>query len=377
MIILNEKKIAENIEKRIGDDVSSGRVGGASVLVKQSGKVIYRACFGNAEEGKAITEDSIFRLASMTKPITAVAVMKQVDRGLVSLDDTLDKFLPEYSDMEIGKVVDGKIVIDRPAQNKIKILHLLTHSSGIGCGEVGNLLTLSCVKDEGVDLEKVVNEHAKKPISFEPYTAQAYSATAGFDILARVVEITSGMPFDSFLKKEIFEPLGMCDTTFTPLESQWDRTVRMHRFENGEAFYEPQDRHHIFGRFPLTYFCGGAGLVSTVSDYEKFADMLLAEGKTRDHRTILSEETVRLMRTPAVPESIMPKPQRWGLSMRVITEPRYRRLPVGSFGWSGAYGAHFWVDPENEVIGIYMKNSRYDGGSEALTAANFEKDVYL
>ena len=377
MIILDEKKVSENIEQRISDDVNSGRVGGASVLVKQRGRVIYRACFGNAEEGKAIAEGSIFRLASMTKPITAVAVMKQVERGLISLDDTLDKFLPEYGEMEVGKVIDGRIKIDRPAQNKIKILHLLTHSSGIGCGPVGDLLNIARVADKEFDLESVANEYAKNPLSFEPFTAQAYSARVGFDILARVVELTSGMPFDRFLEKEIFEPLSMCDTTFTPSESQWDRAVCMHVFKDGKSSYESQDRHHIFGGLPMTYFCGGAGLVSTVADYEKFADMLLAEGKTCDGKALLSEKTIRLMRTATIPESMMAGPHRWGLSMRVVIDPRYRRLPVGSFGWSGAYGTHFWVDPENEVIGIYMKNSRYDGGAGALTAANFERDVYL
>lgn len=376
MILLDAKKVKENIEKRISDDVNSGRVGGASVLVKQSGKVIYKNCFGNTSGDKSLSLDAVFRLASMTKPITGVAIMKQVERGLVFLDDTLDKFIPEYADMNLACVVNGKLEIVGKAKNKVKILHLLTHTGGIGCGAVGEVIVRGCSYKYGDTLEDVANEFADKPIAFEPYTAQAYSGRVGFDLLARVVEITSGMAFDEFLKKEIFLPLGMCDTTFTPSDDQWSRMVLMHKFDGERSEFSPLDKEHIFERLPLTYFCGGAGLASTLSDYEKFADMLLCEGKSHKGEEILSAESVRRMRTVSIPYEIMPFREKWGLSMRVITDSAYT-LPVGSFGWSGAYGTHFWVDPENEIVGIYMKNSRYDGGSGAVTAANFEKDVYL
>lgn len=376
MIVLDRSRVKANIEKRINNDVASGRIGGASVLVKQRGKVVYKGCFGKAAEERAITENSIYRLASMTKPITAAAVMKQVERGLVSLDDNLEKFIAEYGEMEIGRVVDGKIEIVGRAQNKIKILHLLTHTSGVACGELSVALSRMMNVESEHDLESTTMVHSSNPISFEPYTAQAYSPRVGFDLLARVVEITSGMSFDEFLKKEIFEPLGMLDTTFTPTSEQWDRMVCVHNYEDCKASFEPLDRNHIFWDLPMTCFCGGAGLVSTLADYEKFADMLLSGGKARDREILLREETVRLMRTAAVPYEIMPGRQRWGLGMRVITDPAYI-LPVGSFGWSGAYGTHFWVDIENEIVAIYMKNSLYDGGSGAITAAEFERDVYL
>ena len=376
MMLLDAKKVKENIEKRISDDVASGRVGGASVLVKQSGKVIYKNCFGNASDEKALSEDAVFRLASMTKPITGVAVMKQVERGLVSLDDTLDKFIPEYSEMEIGRVSGDGIEIVGKAQGKIKILHLLTHTSGVGCGELGVALSKRCSLTGNYDIAAVAKEYSAFPISFEPYTAQAYSGMIAFDLLARVVEITSGMPYNEFVEQEIFKPLGMVDTTFTPSDEQWDRMVHMHQFDGNASAFEPINKKHIFATQPLSDFCGGAGLASTISDYEKFADMLMNEGESNDGVRILSAESVRRMRTVSIPYEIMPCREKWGLSMRVITSASYT-MPVGTFGWSGAYGTHFWVDPENEIVGIYMKNSRYDGGSGAKTAANFEKDVYL
>ena len=378
MMQLDKNKVRENIEKRVSDDILSGRVGGAAMLVKQGGEVVYKGFFGSADGVRPLSENTVFRLASMTKPITGVAIMRQIEKGLMSLDDTLDRFIPEYAEMDIARPAgDGRYEIVGKAKERIRILHLLTHTSGVGCGELGNILGSGCVYEYGVDLKQVADEYSSKPISFEPYTAQAYSGRVGFDLLARVVEITSDMPYDEFLKKEIFEPLEMKDTTFTPSSEQWGRAICMHNLVDGKAIFYPIDREHIFGKLPLTYFCGGAGLVSTLTDYEKFADMLLSGGVAKNGERILSEDTVRLMHTVAVPDVVMPGNQRWGLSMRVIAAPSYSRLPVGAYGWSGAFGTHFWVDPENGIVGIYMKNSHYDGGSGALPAANFEKDVYL
>ena len=376
-MVLDRNKVRENIEKRVAEDIASGAIAGACVLVKQKGEVIYENCFGKAAEDRSFTKDTVFRLASMTKPITTVAVMKQIERGLISLDDPLEKFIPEYAEMDIASVVDRKIMSVRRAENKIRILHLLTHTSGVGTGVLGELQGAEFSPEREYDLKSVAMEYSSKPIAFEPYSAQFYSPLKGFDLLARVVEITSGKRYDEFLKKEIFEPLGMNDTTFVPSNEQWDRMTLMHRQVNGTAEFVPLDREHVFYDLPLTYFCGGASLVSTISDYERFADMLLLGGVGANGVRIISEESVKRMRTPSVPASYMWTPREvWGLGVRVINQPDYF-MPVGAYGWSGAFGTHFWVDPVNDIVGIYMKNSYTDGGSEARTARNFEKDVYL
>lgn len=378
MIILDRNRVKKNIEKRINADIDSGRVGGASVIVKQDGEVIYEKCFGLAGVERELTADTMFRLASMTKPITCAAVLKQIEKGLVSLDDTLDKFIPEYSEMNIGALDQNKnIVILGKAIHKIKVLHLLTHSSGVGCGELGNRLSAITPIGKNCNLRSITEAYAVHPLSFEPFSAQAYSPVLGFDLLARIVELTSGISYDEFLKKEIFEPVGMSDTTFTPTSTQWNRMISLHNFKDGKAVFYPVDRKHIFENFPLTYFCGGAGLASTVNDYIKFTDMLLSGGKTADGKQLIDHDLINLMRTPAIPEEIMPGSQKWGLSVRVITDDSYKRLPKNSFGWSGAYGTHFWVDPDNRITAVYMKNSHFDGGSGASTAAAFEEDVYL
>jgi len=205
----------------------------------------------------------------------------------------------------------------------------------------------------------------------------AYSPLIAFDLLARVVEITSGKAYDQFLEEELFAPLGMVDTTFVPTEDQWGRMVNLHNFEDGKSSFLPLDKHHTMSDLPLTYFCGGASLVSTIGDYSRFAEMLLADGKTADGTQLISRELIKKMQTPSLSDQIMPGPQKWGLGVRVITGADYVLLPVGSFGWSGAYGAHMWVDPENQITAVYMKNSLYDGGAGALTALHFEEDVYL
>lgn len=377
MMTLDKVRVTQAIEADVSADILSGRVGGAALLVKQHGQDVYRRCFGNAKPDQPLTPDALFRMASMTKPITAVAIMQLVERGLLSLDDPLDRFIPAYADMDIACLKDDRLEILGKAQNKVTILHLLTHSSGIACDMVGWHLEGHFTPEREHDLASVAQTYADYPLAFEPYTQQAYSGRVGFDLLAHIVELTSGMPYDEYLQKELFSPLRMTDTTFHPTDEQWERMVHMHDYQDGRAMYDPLDREHIFEQLPLQYFCGGAGLASTLSDYEKFADMLLRGGKTADGEVLLGEKYIRLMRTVAIPEHIMPGNQKWGLGMRVICDASYAALPVNTFGWSGAYGTHFWVDPDNGVVGIYMKNSKFDGGSGAKTAADFERNVYL
>ena len=374
MKILNKSQVKEKIENRVNSDVAAGRIGGAAVLIKQNGEVVYNGFFGNDGRGREINDKTLFRLASMTKPITAVAILKQVERGLVSLDDPLDKFIPEYAEMEIGALDENKnIVTVGKAKTRITVKHLLSHSGGIGSGVLAGALD-KLTADKQTDLKSITDAYASLPLSFEPYTSQAYSATLGFDLLARIIELTSGQPYDEFLKKEIFEPLGMQDTTFAPTEEQWERMTLMHSFKDGKSSFAPLNKNTIFGGYPLTYFCGGAGLASTLADYEKFVNMLASRGKKADGEQFITSELIDLMAVPASSCEFY-SGEIWGLSVRVIIGDKCR-IPQGSYGWSGAYGCHFWVDPANQITAIYMKNSTYDGGASAKTAFNLEIDVY-
>lgn len=374
---LNRQKLAENIEKRLYEDVSSCRVGGTAIVVKQHGETVYEGFFGESKLGGGVSpsKDTLFRLASMTKPITGAAAMILMDRGLISVDDNVDKYLPEFSEMSIADLDNNKNVINvRPANKKIKIFNLLTHTSGIGSDNLGNVQIERMTKGDKANLKNVTEYFSKEPLAFEPESREAYSPTAALDVMARIVELVSDMPYDEFLEKEIFSKLNMRNTTFHPTDEQWDRMIYMHNLADGKNDEVNMGRY-IFGDFPLTYFCGGAGLASTLEDYSIFAEMLRRKGEYNGIR-ILSEKVVKEMGTPQVSESIMPYGIRWSYGVRVIDCESYKWLPKGAFGWSGAYGTHFWVDPVNDITAVYLKNSFYDGGSGAVTASNFEQDVF-
>jgi CubicO group peptidase (beta-lactamase class C family) len=163
----------------------------------------------------------------------------------------------------------------------------------------------------------------------------------------------------------------MSDTTFTPTPEQWERMIPMHEYAEGKGNIGKIKEGCIFGPLPVTYFCGAAGLASTPKDYLKFARMLEQRGKYENGQIISEQLFEEMITCHAVGQN-----DSWGYGVRVIREGADPYLPQGSFGWSGAYGTHFWVDPQNEIIGIYFKNSSYDGGSGAMTSRNFERDVY-
>ncbi len=371
---LNPEKLERNIETRIRDDIGKGRVSGAAVLICQGGERIYRKAFGLHRPGgeEKLSFRALFRLASMTKPITAAAVLLQADRGLLSLDDPVEKFLPAYREMKVG-VPDGRggIITVGKAKEKLRIFHLLTHTGGVGCGEIGERQFVKMTREDKSSLERVAAFYAREALAFEPFTAQCYSPTAGFDLLARIVEITSRQTFARFLKAELFEPLGMKDTTFTPTKEQWERMAAMHDYAEGRSGEAAMPKNCVFSDIPAACCDGGAGLASTIEDYSAFAEMLLNEGRAGRWQ-LLSPRAVHALASRQIPAELGGS---WGFGVRVIDDPFYRRLPVGCFGWSGAYGTHFWVDPENRITAVYMKNSLYDGGSGARTAAHFEEDV--
>lgn len=371
---LNADKLSKAIKKTAEKNLDEGKIGCADIIVNQNGERIYEGLFGTKTVGgEALEKDSIFRMASMTKPVTAVALLIEAERGSIDLYADVSDYLDGFDNMYIGKMVDGKVVADHKAQNSVKVYQLVSHTSGIGSGVVGEAV-YGGIKPADRTVKAVAEYLADKPLDFDPGTSQGYS-TAAFDVAARIIEIRSGLPFDEYLKVNIFDKLGMKDTFFTTdSEEQWSRLVGIHgRDENGAPFNEAYKPNTVFANFPAAYFCAGGGLASTAEDYMKFAEMLLNEGKAPDGTRILSAESVKLMRTPVVSDEIMPGNQKWGLGVRVITGDY--SLPVGSFGWSGMYGTHFWVDPENRITAVYMKNSTYDGGAGCKTSVEFENDV--
>ena len=370
------RRLEKDLDKIITDDIESGRVGGASATVMQDGKLVYKNCFGfrSLEEKKDLTDDTIFRLASMTKPITAVAVLIQAEKGKLSVDMPVAELLPDFLHMNIAKQSE-KFEIAGEAKKQITVEDLLAHKSGLGCMNAGNKQMADMTAADKKSIKTAVEYYEGMALDFEPGDMAMYSAVAAFDVLARLVELTSGMEFADFVKKYIFDPMELHDTTLTPTEEQRKRMIYMHDFKEGKATDVHMPAEHIFADFPPTYTCGGAGCVSTLNDYSRFAEMLLNNGVSGGRR-IVSEEMIRQMQIPRPPKTDIPGGGRWGLGVRVNKGGYYERISEGAYGWSGAYGTHFRVDPASKITAVYMKNSMYDGGAGASTAARFEEAVY-
>ena len=372
MRVVDKEILAYNIETRMKKDFEENNVSGVSLIVKQSGKVVYKNHFGTTspENNIPVTDTTMFRLASMTKPVTGVAIMILVDRGLLSIDDEVEKYLPQFSSVFMLDENGNKVSVDE----KITVKHLLTHTSGIGSGPAWVRASKIANRNDKSTIDNFVSFISQQPLSYIPGSASEYSGVAAFTLLTAIIEKLSGKDAESFFRDEIFIPCGMTDTTFAPSDEQWDRIIAKYDKKDGKGIIGTTSKGCVFGDYPPTNPLGGAGLVSTLDDYTKFADMLYNKGVANGRR-IISEQSFEIFSTPQISEKVKPGNQRWGLSVRVITDASYKRLPVGAFGWSGAYGTHFWIDPENEIVAVYMKNSNYDGGSGAVTASNFEKDV--
>lgn len=372
---LNKELLKTNIDKAAQYDFDNQKVFGSAYWVMQEDAVVCEEYYGTTslDSQEPVTDKTIFRLASMTKPITAIAALILVDRGQLSLSDKVTDYLPEFKDIHITECTKAGELIDHgKAKTEITILHLLTHSSGIGSAAGGKAGRMSAEDKKTID--NTVKYFARIGVDYEPGTKQFYSGIAAFDVLVKIIEQITKTDYLTFLQQEIFEPCDMVDTTFVPSRAQWERMIAMHCRVDGKNSVADMPENCILRDYPCTHYLGGGGLISTLSDYIKFAKMLLNNGKT-PKKQIVSEETFKLLHTGYAPQRTNENAH-WGLGVRVITGEGYERLPVGAYGWSGAYGPHFWIDPANKVIAIFMKNSQVDGGSRSESGRNFEIAVH-
>ncbi len=382
MTTINPTALTARLNARAAETLATAHANGFGLCVMQGGKVIYKQYHGVADHktGRPADDTTVYRLASMSKPITAVATLIQVGRGLIDLDEPVEKLLPAFSEFDVGELdADGNIVLVGKANVKITPRHLLTHTSGVGSLPVGDKQYMQMTDEDKLDIAHVVDCIGRSVLGFEPGVGQMYSPVWAFDVLARLIELTSGMDFASFLKQNIFDPCGMTDTTFAPTDEQWSRMIEMHARveEDGTLKQGAIDKLPgcVFENIPTTWCSGGAGLASTLPDYMRFAKMLLNGGVSEDGVRILPAELLKEMSTCQLSETIMPGPERWGLAVRVVMEG-HPWMPEHCYGWSGAYGSHFWVDPDNDLTAVLMRNSSYDGGAGAAMSCQFEKDVY-
>ena len=366
---LNLSRTKKHVDKIAEHDFKNNKVFGSCYSVYQKNNFDLYRCYGTVgvSTTEKVTEKTVFRLASMTKPVTAVAVLLLAERGLLSLDDTIDRYIPGFSDIHI-KDADGK---DLGAPQKLpKIRNLLSHNSGLG-SDIRKLEKMTAEDYESID--STIEYLLRAGLDFEPESMQYYSPTAAFDVAVKIAETVTGRDFQDFLSEEIFTPLEMTDTTFIPTPEQRGRIIAMHCNKDGKNAEKEMPGDTVFENVPEKHYLGGGGLVSTLEDYGKFAKMLLDKGVSQTGKRILKEETLLKMTEPQI---AINKNQSWGLGVRVITHKSYPHLPMGCFGWSGAYGTHFFIDPKNGISAVFMKNSAVDGGAGNKSAVKLERAVY-
>ena len=357
---LNRDLLYKNVTSRIFSDINNCNTASAAVIVAQGGEVLLNERFGykNFDTGEKLSGGEMYRLASMTKPILGVAFLKALELGYFKADDELSDYIPEVKDMMLGKLEGGKVVADGAPRNGIKLYQLPSHQSGFMASNALESTQYALYpKEAHTSIETMVNYTVKNTyLTFEPGTAVGYATSLPFDAIALIIERKSGLSYGEFLDKYIFSPLGIKDITFHPTKEQWSRCVMMHDRAIGPGLVTVNMGDYIFEKHPLSYEAAGAGLMGSIEDYFIFAEMLRCKGNYRGTE-IVSEKVFSLLPTPLVTKEIMAGEYLWGLGVRVSAGDK--NLPDGAFGWSGAYGTHFWVDPENDITAIYMRNMRW------------------
>lgn len=347
--------------------VDKGKLAGIATLVYQDGKVIHRKQHGyqDVENKVPLSEDTLYKIFSLTKPVTGTAMLMLYEEGKYQLDDPVEKYLPELKGLEVAKEEgpNGRPVTE-PADHPVTIRELMTHTAGFTYGffsesQVDDLYKQVNIFDRESTLAETVEKLSNIPLRQQPGTEWHYSVSV--DVQARLVEVLSGMAFDAFLEKRIFNPLGMKDTGFYVPEEKADRlAVSYQPKEEGGLVPLPNTQH--FSKPKMLN--GGGGLISSMDDYLRFARMLLNDGEL-DGVRLLKPETVQAMRSNQLPEQveaispIYPGNQ-FGLNVAVVADAEKAVLPEGTFWWWGVQGPWVWIDPANDIITLgMMQNTDY------------------
>jgi len=371
----------KQIDANINQWIKEEQLNGATAIILRNGKIIYHNAFGfaNKEKNIPMKNDNIFRIASMTKPIISVAAMMLYEEGKFLLTDPVSKFIPEFKN---PVVLDKYNTADTsyttvPAKREITMRDVLSHTSGIGYAQIGsataNAIYFKNKINGGIGtpystLKEVITRLAKLPLFIQPGEDFMYGLNT--DVLGYLVEVISGMPLDKYLRQKIFDPLGMKDTYFFLPKEKQTRLVQLYTQQGDKTKLRIQDSlislNGTFSRdFPKTpngtYFSGGAGLASTAYDYALFGQMLLNGGELNGKR-ILFPGTIQLMASNQIGDHLMwddtNKTRRFGLGFGILTDYAERTLmiPAGSYGWDGMFASHFWVDPKNKMVIVFMRN---------------------
>ncbi len=356
--------------------VDDGRLPGFQVLVSRKGKVAYRENYGkrDIENDLPIEDDTVFRIYSMTKPVTSVAAMMLYEEGAFELTDAVSKYIPAYADLKVLTGGSSLKPVTRPAATKMRISHLLNHTSGLTYGfhhvhtqdELYRQAGFEWGVPPGYTAEKIADAYAQLPLRFDPGTKWNYSVST--DVLGRLIEVVSGQTLAEFFQQRIFGPLDMKDSSFSVRDDLGDRLAALYIPNPADGTAVRNDAFGNAVRGEVTFYSGGGGLISTTEDYHRFTQMLLRGGEL-DGVRLLGNRTIRYMTTNSLPgdqdlaqvgipldaETIYDG-MGFGLGFSVLKDPvAYGTLSSkGEFGWGGAASTAFWVDPAEDLTVVFM-----------------------
>jgi CubicO group peptidase (beta-lactamase class C family) len=361
------QRVAQMIQRRI----AAGDLAGAVVAVARKGRVAYVNAQGvmDLDTKQPMSSSSMFRIASMTKPVVGVGIMMMVEEGKLRINDPVSRYIPEFRNMKVavaqtatagrgagaaGAPSAGPQFYTVPAQREITIKDLLTHVSGLGSGPMSNSDIDKVARKDGETLAQYIPRLGGTALEFQPGSRWTYSPGAGFETLGRIIEIASGMPLDRFFRTRIFDPLGMKDITFWPTDAQMPRVATVYSRTPAGLTKQVMPNDTMSRN---VYFRGSGGLYSTAEDYLPLGIMLAGGGEMNGKR-LLSRKTVEMMSAAHVPDTLPGRPagEGYGLCVRVVTNHAARgtMLSDGTFGWTGAQGTHFFVDPKEELTAVLM-----------------------
>jgi CubicO group peptidase (beta-lactamase class C family) len=370
----------ERLDRTVQQYVDQGKVAGVVTLIARKGQIVQYGAYGkrDVESGAPMAKDSIFRIASMSKAITSVAIMILMEDGKLTITDPVSKFIPQFKSTTVAaEYRDGTapptarpLIVNVPAKRQVTIRDLLTHTSGVSYGDgpaedqykAANIYSWYFA-DKSEPIGPIIERLAALPFNAQPGEKYVYGFNT--DILGAVVEKASGLTLDEFLRTRIFTPLKMTDTHFFLPPEKRDRLVTVYGYTPAgklERAANPGKGQGEYVDGPRATFSGGAGLLSTASDYSRFLQMLLNGGEL-DGARVLSPKTVELMTSNHVGDLYQQGKFGFGLGFEITEHVGRSGRPgsVGEFGWGGAYHTQMWVDPQEQLVVVYMTQTLPSG----------------
>ncbi|MFF3846223.1 serine hydrolase domain-containing protein [Streptomyces sp. NPDC002328] len=373
-----DAKALDRLDQHVAHYVDEGRLPGFLVAVARGGRIAHLTAHGHRDvaAGLPVEADTLYRIYSMTKPVTSVAALMLVEEGRLSLDDPIADHLPAFADQRVYVSGSGADMATRPVGQPILVRHLLTHTAGLTfafyhCHPVDALYREAGLESAvlpGSDLAGTVEAYARLPLQYEPGTQWNYSVAT--NVLGRIVEVVSGRPLDEFLAERIFQPLGMPDAGFQVSDEQAGRLAELYGDTESGAI-EPIAGLPLFGR--PRFLSGSGGMVATPYDIHRFMELLRRRGEL-DGVRLLRPETVDLMTRNHLPggadlRTVGSRPAHdepgndgvgFGLGVSVVIDPSRTQAPsgLGTFGWSGVATTTFWVDPSRDVTVQFLTQLR-------------------